>query len=219
MKMQRSLLPHVCQPRRSFLAAGAVAGALLTFPQLAFGGKLLGVASEVYVNGKRAYRGATIRPGDVVKTGGRSEAVFVVGKDAFMLRERSEMRLLASDSGISSVAAGLRVFTGALLSVFGSGERKLLTSTATAGIRGTGVYVEVSSELTYFCTCYGAVELADSSGSETRQVRAIHHEAHLVHAEPQVGSVFEAATMRNHYDEELRLLENLVGREPPFMPG
>ena len=108
---------------------------------------------------------------------------------------------------------------GALLSVFGSGERKLLTSTATAGIRGTGVYVEVSSELTNFCTCYGAVELADSSGSETRQVRAIHHEAHLVHAEPQVGSVFEAATMRNHYDEELRLLENLVGREPPFMPG
>lgn len=219
MKMQHSLLPHVCQQRRRFLAAGTAAGALLTFSQLALAGKLLGVASEVYVNGKRAYRGTTIRPGDAVKTGGLSEAVFVVGRDAFMLRERSEMRLLASESGISGVAAGLRVLTGALLSVFGSGERKLLTPTAAAGIRGTGVYVEVSSELTYFCTCYGAVELGDIAGSETRQVSAIHHEAHTVYAEPQVGSVFEPATMRNHYDEELRLLEALVGRKPPFMAG
>ena len=141
MKIRRSLLPHVCQQRRSFLAAGTAVGAILAFPQLAIGGKLLGVASEVYINGNRAFRGATIRPGDVVNTGRLSEAVFVVGEDAFMLRERSEMRLLESESGSNRVAAGLRVIAGGLLSVFGSGERKLLTSTATAGIRGTGTYV------------------------------------------------------------------------------
>ncbi len=219
MKMQRSLLPHACQRRREILVAGSVAGAIIAFPQLAFAGKLLGVASEVYINGKRGYRGATVRPGDVVKTGGLSEAVFVVGKDAFMLRERSEMRLLAPERGTVGIAAGLRVVTGALLSVFGSGKRTLTTSTATAGIRGTGVYVEVTPESTYFCTCYGAVELADSSGSATRQVSAIHHDAHTVHAEPKSGSIFETATMRNHYDEELRLLEALVGRKPPFMAG
>ena len=218
MKIRLSLLPHdVSQRRRHLLAAGSAAGALLAFPQVALGGKLLGVASEVYINGKRSFRGATIRPGDVVNTGRLSEAVFVVGEDAFMLRERSEMRLLASDSGSNRIASGLRVVTGALLSVFGSGERKLLTPTATAGIRGTGTYVEVSSDLTYFCTCFGTVELADSSGSEMRRISAIHHEARMVHAEPQVGSVFEPATKRNHYDEELRLLEALVGRTPPFM--
>ncbi len=72
MKMQRSLLPHACQRRRELLVAGSVAGAIIAFPQLAFAGKLLGVASEVYINGKRGYRGATVRPGDVVKTGGLS---------------------------------------------------------------------------------------------------------------------------------------------------
>ena len=219
MKMQRSLLPPACQRRRQLMIAGSVAGAMIAFPQLALAGKLLGVASEVYINGKRAFRGATVGPGDVVKTGGLSEAVFVVGNDAFMLRQRSEMRLIAPEQRTGGIAAGLRVVTGALLSVFGSGERTLTTSTATAGIRGTGVYVEVTPNSTYFCTCYGAVELSDRSGSATRQVSAIHHDAHLVHAEARSGSHFETATMRNHYDDELRLLEALVGREPPFMAG
>ncbi|NIO39474.1 MAG: hypothetical protein GTO41_04280 [Burkholderiales bacterium] len=219
MKLQRSLSPQVCHRRRDLLVAGSVAGAMFAFPQLALGGKLLGVASEVYVNGKRAYRGATIRPGDVVKTGGLSEAVFVVGKDAFMLRQNSEMRLLPSKGGARGTVSGLRVITGALLSVFGPGEKKLMTATATAGISGTGAYIEVNQESTYFCTCYGRVELADSSGSATQQVSAIHHEGHIVHAASESGSPFEPATMRNHYDEELRLLEALVGRKPSFMAG
>ncbi|UCD69483.1 MAG: hypothetical protein JSW48_05265 [Betaproteobacteria bacterium] len=219
MKMQPPLLPHVCQRRRDLLLAGTVAGALFTFPPLAMAGKLLGVASEVYVNGKRSYRGATIRPGDVVKTGGLSEAVFVVGKDVFMLREHSEMHLLASEPGTTGIAAGVRVVTGGLLSAFASGERKLLTATATAAIRGTAAYVEVSPESTYLCTCYGTLELADSAGSATQQVSAIHHDAYTVHAEGRGGSVFESAQKRNHYDEELRLLETLAGRKPPFMAG
>ncbi len=219
MKMQRSLSSHVCQRRRDLLVAGSVTGAMLVVPQVVFAGKLLGVASEVYVNGKRAYRGATVRPGDVVKTGGLSEAVFVVGKDAFMLRERSELRLIGSKQGARGVAAGLRLLTGGLLSVFAPGERKLQTATVTAGIRGTGVYVEVNPESTYFCTCYGQVELADSSGSNVQQVSATRHEARVVHGKDRAGGMFEPATMRNHYDEELRLLEGLVGRKPPFMTG
>lgn len=219
MKKQRSASPHVCNRRRHVLLAGSLTGVALVFPQVAAAGKLLGVASEVYVNGKRAIRGTTIGPGDVVRTGGLSEGVFVVGKDVFMLRENSEMRLLPAKKAARGVAAGVRVVTGGVLSVFGSGERKLMTATATASIRGTAVYVEVSAESTYVCTCYGAVDLADKAGADTRQVSATHHNAHIVHAKATGGSVFESATVRSHHDEELRLLEALVGRTPPFMPG
>ena len=218
MTTQNSQVPHVCRHRRDLLLGGSLAGVALAFPQLAAAGKLLGVASEVYVNGKRAYRGTRIKPGDVVKTGGLSEALFVVGKDAFMLRQNSEMRLLTSQTS-RAIAAGLRVLTGGLLAVFAPGSRKVVTSTVTAGIRGTGIYVEVNPQSTYFCTCYGQVDLAHSDGAESRQVSATHHNGYIVHAQSQPAGLFEPAEMRNHYDEELELLERMVGRIPPFMPG
>ena len=219
MKLLRPASPHVCQHRRELLLTGSLAGVALAFPQIAAAGKLLGVASEVYVNGKRAYRGAVIRPGDTVKTGGLSEAVFVVGTDVFMLRENSQMRLNKGTKANRAIASGLRVLTGALLSVFGPGQRTLSTATATAGVRGTGVYIRVNPESTYFCTCYGTVELGDGSGAEKREVNATHHNAHIVHAKAQDGSIFEPAPMRDHHDEELILLESLVGRKPPFVTG
>lgn len=218
MKMQASSTPHVCTRRRNLLLAGSAAGVSLAFPQLAVAGKLLGVASEVYVNGKRAYRGATIRPGDVVKTGGLSEALFVVGKDAFMLRQNSEMRLITSRVA-KGIAAGLRVVTGGLLAVFEPGSRMVTTSTVTAGIRGTAVYVEARPTSTYFCTCYGNVDLTHSDSKESKQVSASHHNGYLVHKTAQSGEVFEPAAMANHHDDELVLLERMVGRKPPFIPG
>lgn len=216
--MKTKALPstHVCTRRRDLLLAGSAAGVSLAFPQLAAAGKLLGVASEVYVNGKRAYRGATIRPGDVIKTGGLSEALFVVGKDAFMLRQNSEMRVLTSRVA-KGIAAGLRVLTGGLLAVFEPGSRKVVTQTVTAGIRGTAIYVEARPESTYFCTCYGQVDLAHSNGKETKPVSASHHNAYVVHATAQPGGLFESAEMRNHHDDELVLLERMVGRKPPFV--
>lgn len=217
---QRNAFPdHVCHHRRNLLMAGSAAGFAIAFPQLASAGKLLGVASEVYVNGKRSYRGASIRPGDVVKTGGLSEAVFVVGKDAYMLRQNSEMRLVAVKGGSSRVAAGLRLITGGLLSVFAPGKRVVRTATATAGTRGAAAYVEIRPEGTYFCTCYGKVDLSNSAGDASVQVNALHHDGNFVHANAQAGNAIEHSAMQNHYDEELMLLTALVGTKPPFVTG
>ena len=219
MKLRNVFPDHVCHHRRNLLMAGSAVGFAMAFPQLASAGKLLGVASEVYVNGKRSYHGATIRPGDVVKTGGLSEAVFIVGKDAFMLRQNSEMRLVAHKGGSSRTAAGLRLITGGLLSVFASGNQVVRTATATAGIRGTAAYVEVRPEGTYFCTCYGKVDLSDKAGDASVQVNALHHDANIVHANTQAGNAIEHSTMQNHYDEELMLLNALLGTKPPFVTG
>src|SRR5262245_40916262 len=89
---------------------------------------------EVNVNSAPPRQGAELRAGDSVDTGPGGELVFVVGADAFLVRRNSNVLLLQQ---------GLRIVTGAVMSVFASGARReIQTATATIGIRGTAAYVE-----------------------------------------------------------------------------
>src|SRR3989442_5745763 len=84
--------------------------------------------------------------GDSVSTGGEDgEVVFVVDKDAVLVRRNSVLSILK---------AGLRIVSGAVLSVFGDGRRQLRTPSANIGIRGTAGYIEAERGRTYVCTCY-----------------------------------------------------------------
>lgn len=117
------------------------------------------VSGEVSVNGKPATKGMRVRSGDSVATGPNGDVVFVVGRDAFMLRADSRVDLVARQN--SSLLAGLRIVTGRILSVFAPGEAKLIqATTVSVGIRGTAVYIEAAPDKTYVCACYGTVELA-----------------------------------------------------------
>lgn len=110
------------------------------------------------------------------------------------------------------------MLTGALLGVFGKGgPRQLLTATATAGIRGTGIYMEASPERTYFCTCYGTVEIEDQHRTEKRLVVSGYHAPNIIYAEMNDGKMMHKAEFVNHTDDELVMLEKLVGRKPPFV--
>ena len=169
------------------------------------------------VNGAPATLNTRINPGDELRTGPRSRLIFAVDQDAFLLRSNSQMQI-AGDSGIISA---VRMFTGALLSVFGRRTRRPLqmaTSVATIGIRGTGVYLEANPEQSYVCTCYGQTQLAstdDPSSSETI-VSQQHDAPRYILAEGSPGERIRPAPFINHDDEELALIEALVGREPPF---
>jgi hypothetical protein len=180
------------------------------------------VRGDVRVNGVPAKPGQDIRPGDRITTGPDGELVFVVDRDAFLVRARSELTF-GVEAGAQAGAQALRVVTGALLSVFGRGRpRRILTPTATIGIRGTGLYVEAEEARTYVCTCYGEVELAaldDPSARET--VRTRHHEAPRYIMAKGAPQMLMSAPVINHTDAELILLESLLGRRPPFMdePG
>ena len=109
------------------------------------------------------------RPGDKLATGADAEMVFVVQRDAILLRRSSSLELLNN---------GFRLVSGAVLAVFAPGARKTVqTATATLGIRGTAVYLEVERTRTYVCICYGEAVLepvADPKARET--VRTKHHE-------------------------------------------
>ena len=142
--------------------------------------------------------------------------MLVMGRDAFLIRANSEVEILGKPKAV--LLTGLRIVTGALLGVFGKGgPRQLLTPTATAGIRGTGVYVEASPERTYLCTCYGTVEIEDQHRTEKRLVVSGYHAPNIIHAQMIDGTMMQKAEFTNHTDEELVMLGKLVGRVPPFV--
>jgi hypothetical protein len=174
------------------------------------------VTGDVLVNGRPARAGTAVRPGDRVATGPGASAVFIVGRDAFLIRERSE--LLTSGRGVFT--GSLRLVTGKLLSVFGPGPRSITTPTSTIGIRGTGIYIEAESERTYVCTCYGLVDLQARNMPQAREtVRTTHHDAPryiYAHGATPIRMI-EIAPVINHTDAELIMLEALVGRKPPFV--
>lgn len=169
------------------------------------------LTGEVTLNGRPASLGARISPGDRIATGPGAQALYVVGQDAFLQRERTEVRFG------SAAADFLRILSGKLLSVFGRGDKTITTAVATIGIRGTGCYIEAEASRDYFCLCYGEAQVqlnADPSRQETLRTR--HHD-HPVVLTPAGGADWMAgAKVVNHTDEELTLLESLVGRRPPF---
>ncbi|MBI3095759.1 MAG: hypothetical protein HYY97_12900 [Rhodocyclales bacterium] len=172
---------------------------------------------SVTVNGKPAKEGQIVGAGDTVITGPGSEAIYVIGQDAFLQRESSTVSF-----GADAVQNLMRVVTGKLLSVFGKGARKIQVSTATIGIRGTGCYIEDegsgATARTYFCLCYGEVELTPAAAPQEREVYSTtHHDKPMyVHNDMKMPKMMVPAAVINHSDDELKLLEALVGRWPPF---
>jgi len=198
--------------RRNFLAGAAAI--FLVRDALALGNVEKGVyrvRGDVRINGRPAQRGDEIRDGDTVTTGAGAELVFVVERDAFMLRQ---------NSSVTFGADVMRVITGAILSVFATGKpRRIETPTATIGIRGTGLYIEAEASRTYACTCYGEAELASRDDPAAREVvRTRHHESPRYILARGAPLMLMQAPVLNHTDAELTMLESLVGRRPPFTP-
>jgi hypothetical protein len=204
--------------------------------QLPPGRSIYRMRGEVLINGVPAEKGQLIRPNDDIETGSDSEVIFVVGKDAFIMREGGRLELssdpvaLASAAGLSgirlaeaesSILSGLRLISGKLLSVFGGRSRDerlgMRSPTATVGIRGTGLYMESEPDRTYVCTCYGATRLATADDATSEDIVATHHDSpRYILADGAAGRRIEPAPVINHTDMELLLIEELVGRTPPF---
>lgn len=175
------------------------------------------VRGTVLVNGQPAREGQAVNPGDTVETGAGGEAVLVMGRSAFLQRENSRVSFGAD------VATGLlRVLSGKLMAVFAPGTpQRIETSTATIGIRGTGCYIESMADRTYFCLCYGKADVTPvADAAQAREIATRYHDRPFYILAPGAGAVWQPASVVNHSDAELTLLEGLVGRQPPFaQPG
>ena len=202
------------------LAGDAVAQVFGSAPRkLPAGQSFYRVSGRVLVNNQQATLKTPVRIGDTLETAGDAEAVFVVAEDAFMLRGGSRM-VIETPPAASGLRSSLRLVTGKLLSVFGRGRpTRIATATATIGIRGTGAYTESDPEQTYFCTCYGVSDVAASKDPQSREtVSATRHDKPLyILAKGVSGTSIRRAPFINHTDQELMLIETLVGRTPPFV--
>jgi len=214
-------------PRRAFLlkalaagvfAAGATPAAWAQFfgrrPQkLPAGQSVYEATGAVTVNGQAASQATRIAATDRIETGKGAQLIFVVGFDAFLVRENSRLEL----AGSGGIVNTMRLATGALLSVFGSGAKRVVTSTAASGIRGTGLYVESEPERSYVCTCYGEVLIsAVDDASVSERIVSKHHDAPRYVLKAGAARRIQPAPFINHTDVELALIEALVGRTPPF---
>jgi len=208
--------------RRHFLQQLAAAGLLTHCPALIRQALAAGnnplipgihrIRGSVQINHQPARTGMLVRPGDTVVTGAGSEAIYVIGQDAYLQRDHSTVRFLGE-----SLTGGLRILSGKLLSVFGRGDKTLQTATATIGIRGTGCYIEAEAARTYVCLCYGEADYMPVAAPEkSMRLKTIHHESPVWISGENRNAPFTPAPMINHSDAELTLLELLVGRVPPF---
>lgn len=178
------------------------------------------ITGTVTVNGKPATLQTRVEPGDTVETGEGSEVVFVVGGHSMILRAESRLTIEGDAKASSSLLInGLRLLTGKLLSVSRKSPMRITTGTATIGIRGTGWYAESDPERTYFCTCYGAADVSASSDPTSMElVVSTHHDKPVyILAKAAQGRSIRSAPFINHTDQELLLIETLVGRTPPFV--
>jgi hypothetical protein len=160
------------------------------------------VRGAALINGVPSKPGATVKAGDTIVTGPKSDIVFTSGRDAMLVRENSNLAL-AQD--------GFRLVTGAVLGVFAPRRHKNLhTSTATIGIRGTAVYLEAERTRTYACTCFGETVLGPIDGGDLETVRPVRrHEPRYIYARGAPRMV-APAPMINHTEAELDLLQKLL---------
>ncbi len=199
--------------RRSFLAAAAawtaMGGSSAAWAQSR--SNIVELQGDALLNGQRLLPQHTIQTGDQVSTGPGATLIFVVGNASFNVRQNTQMSVERGGS-INTVTV-LRLFAGAVASVWGKGAtRQVVTPTMTAGIRGTGVYTEVSQKdngRSYFCNCYGTVDIA--AGNENLTSHSDYHQAFWAEVQPRQGRMLTPAGAINHSDEELEVLARLAG--------
>lgn len=202
--------------RRKFLITASVMPlvAIIPIKAMAANSVIHDLQGTVTINKKPLTRASDIKNGDeiTVSTGGK--LVFSLGEDAFLVRGGSTLQVYVAEN--SAFVSALRLVNGAVLGVFGKRKSttQIYTVTATIGIRGTAVYAAVTPDKLYTCTCYGHTDLI--VGLDSADVIATHHNAHVVTNGINGNAQMKAFEVIDHNDDELRMLEALVGRKPIF---
>ena len=200
--------------RRSFLQAAASWTALggIEAAQAQSRSNIVELVGDALVNGQPLRPQHTIQTGDDIQTGPKSHLIFVIGNSSFHVRQNSRLHV-GRGATINTVSL-LRLLSGAIVSVWGKGPtRQIITPNLTAGIRGTGVYTEIFAEQdgrSYFCNCYGTVQL--NAGSDSILYQSDYHKAYWAEVGHREGAALTLAKAINHSDEELEFLARLVNQ-------
>ena len=214
LTLRKVYVAHIS--RRQFLISSAALplAALMPIPALAASSVIHDLQGTVTANKKPLTRDSVIKNGDEIIVSKDGKLVFSIGQDAFLVRGGSTLQVYSHQD--DTLISALRLVGGSVLGVFGKRKNttRIFTNTATIGIRGTAVYVAVTPQQLYTCTCYGHTDLI--VGLDQEEVIATHHNAHLVTSDKNGHARMKAFEVLDHDDDELRMLEALVGRKPLF---
>jgi len=199
-------------------ACGSSGQAASAMPEeLSAGRSIFKFSGDVRVNGQQVTLETLIRAGDVIETFDKSFIIFVLNKDSFILRSNSKMSLPVAVAAV--VPTVLSLDRGKVLTVLASRTTRIKTPSAIIGIRGTGVYLEAEPELSYVCTCYGLADLATTDDPDINEtILSEHHTSpRYILADKSSAKRIQPAPFKNHDDQELLLIETLVGRTTPYV--
>ena len=218
---------------RALLMAGGFAPAMLYLLQTANANSKVPVIpgfqeinGDVRLNGKKPNIHQLVSLGDVVTTGAGASTIIIIGQHAYMMRENAEIEFYGEDfaqspEGLEETVSGIiKIISGAVLSVFGKTDTTISTPLVSIGIRGTACYVDSMPDRTYACVCYGKANLVGAGDNrQLETVSTTYHDAPRYIYKAGSKKRIEVAPVINHSDIELRLLEKLVNRRPPFDVG
>ncbi len=163
----------------------------------------------VLINGKLANKNSPITFGDEIITGSRGRIGLRLAGNVYRVGNRSHLKLPETSKNFT-----LNFFFGSILAVFRSDTPKTIqTLTSVLGVRGTGLYLDIDSEQTFLCTCYGDVDFKDKENEGN--VRHIHSEYHNIVALNHQTRAFSKQAMKGHATPDLFELEALAERTPP----
>lgn len=206
--------------RRRFLAGAAVLPIFLSLPGRVFAAaQIRQLEGRVFINNRPAKLDSVITPGSKIEVLQGAKIAFSLGGDAFLLRSGTVLEI-QGDGGV--VAGGLRLLTGALLAVFDKRQQpvSITTEVAVIGIRGTAVYLDLQPHTLYGCTCYGEtdVQILGEGGKHppVERISATHHHPYEVAPGDDMVMAMTKMPVKDHTDDELRMLEGYVGRIPDF---
>ena len=202
--------------RRRFLIAAALLPVAAIIPIKAFAAtrKIHEIEGDVFINQAKINSESLIKNGDEIVVSKDGKLVFSLGEDAFLVRGGTTLQVYSDHDSL--LVTALRLVTCAMLGVFGKRKTTthIYTATATIGVRGTAVYAAVTKDKLYTCTCYGHTDLI--VGLEREDVISKHHNAHVVTINVSGNTQMKAFEVIDHNDDELRMLEALVGKKPSF---
>ena len=190
---------------------------LLLFPFQVFAedGYIFDLQGAVLVNGKIAEKDTTITFGDEIITGGHSRIGLRLDGNVYRLGSRSHLTLPEGTTNIT-----FNFIFGSLLAVFRHDSHKTIhTTTGVLGVRGTGAYLQVGSEETYLCTCYGDIDFMDNENVQNAaHIHALYHNAiTFTHSSRAFGL---NQPLLGHVSEDMQALEAQADRNCPlsFVP-
>ena len=162
---------------------------------------------DTFVNGKKLTHNTTIKYGDNIETKKGASFRFNIGKEAFLVNEETKFSLKKEDN--TNI---IDLVSGSIMGTFSKGKHKVKTPNMTAGIRGTVVFAMVKENKSYFCTCYGKTDVHAEHINQETTLEATHHNMVWI----TDTKIKPATKMEAHTDEQIRVLDKMVGRTPKF---